>query len=156
MLFVIKHEQSRLPDSELSAYLSDMVAHASGLMDSSVLQFMPVFSSDTYSIFELPYSPFRPKLHGLSVAIVDFCGSIIDDSSVVSIEAVNHFKKLGGDMAHLHFWVSGGVIANLENFEIFPLGDRGALCITWSPTDVKPEAAVEALLHVPSVPTTKH
>lgn len=156
MIFVIKHEHSRLSDNELSSYLSEMVAHASRRMDSSALQFNPVFSSETYSVFDLIDSTFRPDLRGLSVAIVDFSVTIVDDNVVVPLDAIIYFKKLGGDMAHLHYWLSGGVISDLDNFEILPIADRGALCLTWSTTYVTPDSVVNSLMQLPELLVAKH
>lgn len=156
MFFVVKHEQSRLTDQELSLALSEMVAHVSGLMDSSALAFQPVFSSDVYSAFEIPDSPFLPKLRGLAVTIVDFYGAVTKDSAaVIPINAIAHYENLGASMVRLQIHLTDGVLPEPWNFEIYSFDGRGALFMSCSESYTSTDRLVELLSELDHKPA-KH
>jgi hypothetical protein len=127
MLFVIKHEMP-ITEEDVSLRLSDMVYSASGVEDSSHLQFHERLSSDGIKLWELEDSVFNTKLKGVGLAML----VPDEEEAVISVGTVRTFKKYGTEFATLFVEIFGTVF-DMEDLELYTIKGKYIVFAATSP-----------------------
>ena len=110
MIYII-HSREAVTDALCSQLLADMTQMAAGIDDSSQFLFDCIFSSANLVAYELPDTPFTPKLRGVALMQLGPNGAMDD------LTAYRVWKTRGEEFAKLHVQLLQ-VDFNVDNLDI--------------------------------------